>query len=56
MAEQNSNKENFLDLVDLVNSNTKKSEEESLEIVKKFSIQIQNKLSCLLYTSDAADE
>lgn len=45
MAEQNSNKENFLDLVDLVNSNTKKSEEESLEIVKKFSIQIQNKLS-----------
>ena len=45
MVEQNSNKEDLLDLINIVSDNTKKSDEQSLEIVRKFSTQIENKLS-----------
>ena len=45
MSEQYNNEETLKGLFDLVYKNTEKSEKESLDIVQKFSAQIQKKLS-----------
>ena len=45
MSEQYNNEETLKGLLDLVYKNTEKSEKESLDIVQKFSAQIQKKLS-----------
>ena len=45
MSDQHNNEETLQGLLDLVNNYTAKSERESLDIVNKFSTQIQKKLS-----------
>ena len=45
MSNQYNNEETLQGLLDLLHNYTAKSEKESLDIVHKFSAQIQNKLS-----------
>ena len=45
MSNQHNNEETLQGLLDILQNYTAKSEKESLDIVHKFSAQIQNKLS-----------